>query len=231
MKSSTKIMDTLCFLIALGVILYVNVTIKAAKKTLRDDEEIRLTQNGMLAVGFVLWPIIWNQAIGYEKLVEHPRMIVGFLWPLILTLFEIQYVEDFNTGTSDDKKTTAMFNQRNLAADTQAIISVAFAMGSLYFSTSKNANTTHLIMLALVICLAIILPNLEVPPESKENIFWHSGQRIALNYAIGWSISGISLDLLKNLFQEGKEKIDVMEIKETKLGGGKDKLVFREINI
>lgn len=231
MKPIPGLLDVLCLIIAMGVILYANTSIKSANNGLiREDEEIRLSQNAMLTVGFVIWPPIWDAIIGYDKLIENPRMIAGFMWPLVLCLFDMQYVKDFRSGSSADKISSAEFDQKNLSSDTQAIISVAFAMGSLYFSSSKNANTTHLIMLALVFCLAIVLPNLQAPAESKESVLWRSAQRIGLNFAVGFSISGISLDLLKGMFKEGLEKMDVIEIaQENVLQPKKPKLVFKEL--
>ena len=80
------------------------------------------------------------------------------------------------------------------------IISAAFAMGSLLLGSRRNTPVNYMIMYALLFCVAFLVPTLQIPPESKESIMWRSVQKVVLNYAIGFTIAGISTDILGNVF-------------------------------
>jgi len=204
-----------CFLaLSLGVILQTQWLIKDPRGSRdRQEEEIRLIFNAVLTVGVLWWPLVWDATIGLDKLIEQPRLLPGFLWVPVLTMMELQYVSKFSAATGKAGRASALFQHSDLNADTSSIISAAFAMGSLFFSSTKNYTATHIIMYALVFCLAFVVPTLQVPPETKEAVMWRSVQHLILNYSIGFIISGISTDLLKKLFNkedgaEGAQKVE-----------------------
>jgi hypothetical protein len=80
------------------------------------------------------------------------------------------------------------------------IISAAFAMGSLLLGSRRNTPVNYMIMYALLFCVAFLVPTLQIPPETKESIMWRSVQKVVLNYAIGFTIAGISTDIWGNVF-------------------------------
>ena len=164
----------------------------------REDEEIRLTFNAMITVGTLLWPIVWDATIGLNELIENPRLLPAFFWVPLVNLCQMQFVTEVSTESGGTAM--AMFQQRSLADDTNQLISTAFAMGSLFFSSTKNYTGTHIIMYGLLITLAFVVPTLHVPPDTRSAVLWRSAQFIILNYAIGFVIAGISTDLIHTLF-------------------------------
>lgn len=187
--------------LSLGVILHTQRLLKDPRGSRdREEEETRLVFNAVLTVGVLWWPIVWDATIGLHRLIEEPRLLLGFIWVPVLTMLELQYVSQFSAATGKAGRASALFQHSDLNSDTSAIISAAFAMGSLLYSSSKNYTATHIIMYALVFCLAFVVPTLQVPPETKAAVMWRSVQKLILNYAIGFIISGICTDLLKGVF-------------------------------
>lgn len=159
-----------------------------------EDENTRYLYNSVLLGGILLWPLIFDLCVGLKNLIHQPRILFGFFWmPLIVTL-DMVFVE-INNSKGD-------FMHHELSRDTSTIISAAFAMGSLFYASQKNYSSTHIIMYALLLCIAFIVPTISVPTNTKQAALVRSIQKVALNYAIGFVICGISVDLLKNVFPD-----------------------------
>ena len=162
----------------------------------RQDEQMKLVYNAVLTSSVLVWPVVFDATIGLGKLFENPKLIVGFFWPIIISMTELNYVSKFSTSTGPDgKSSSSWFQQADLNADTSAIISAAFAMGSLLISSRKTTGVNYILMYALLFCVAFLVPTLQVPPDTKEGVMWRSVQKVILNYAIGFTISGISVDI------------------------------------
>lgn len=174
----------------------------------RHEEEIRLLYNCVLAVGVLAWPIVFDATIGLHKLTTDPRLLLGFFWPIALNITEMNYVSKFSTSTGAHGRASAMFQHADLNADTSAIISAAFAMGSLIMNRKGTYATSHIIMYALVFCLAFVVPTLQVPPETKESVLFRSAQKVVTTYAIGFTVCGISSDLFANFFKDANANAD-----------------------
>ena len=170
--------------------------------TYRQDEEMRLIYNAVLAGSVIAWPLIFDATIGLDKLTDKPKLLFGFLWPIILGLVELNYVSRFSTDTGKLGNASALFQHADLSKDTTAIISAAFAMGSLLIGSRRNTAVNYIIMYALLFCVAFLVPTIQIPPGTKEAIMWRSVQKVVLNYAIGFTIAGISTDLLMDVFFE-----------------------------
>jgi hypothetical protein len=168
----------------------------------RQDEEMRLIYNAVLASSVVAWPIVFDATIGLAALTAEPKLLFGFLWPVLLGLIELNYVSSFSTVTGKAGRASALFQHADLSKDTSAIISAAFAMGSLLLGSRKNSAVNYIIMYALLFCVAFLVPTLQIPPDTKPAIMWRSVQKVVLNYAIGFTIAGISTDLLPDVFRE-----------------------------
>lgn len=166
----------------------------------RQEEEMRLIYNAVLTVGALAWPIVFDGTIGLDRLMKDPRLLLGFFWPIALSVTELNYVSQFSTATGLKGRASAMFLQQDLNADTASIMSAAFAMGSLMMNRSNTYNTSHIIMYAMVFCLAFVVPTLQVPPETKEAVMFRSAQKVITTYAIGFIVCGISSDLFSNFF-------------------------------
>ena len=85
-----------------------------------------------------------------------------------------------------------------LKTDANTIISAAFAIGTLMASLKKHdkAQGANLVMYALLLCVAFVMPTSDVPATSRISILIRSSQKVCLNYAIGFILAGISLDLV-----------------------------------
>ena len=55
-------------------------------------------------------------------------------------------------------------------------------------------------MYALLFCVAFVVPTLQLPADTKESIMWRAIQKVFLNYAIGFTIAGISSDIMIDMF-------------------------------
>ena len=195
-KELRGLADLICFCLLLVVCFQTVWILKDPKgSNERQEEQMKLIYNAVLASSILLWPLVFDVTIGLHKLFTSPNLIIGFFWPIIISMTELNYVSQFSTSTGKNGKNVAWFQQRDLNADTGAVISAAFAMGSLLMGTRKNKGVNSILMYALLFCVAFLVPTLQVPPETKEGVMWRSVQKVILNYAIGFTISGISVDI------------------------------------
>ena len=74
----------------------------------------------------------------------------------------------------------------------------AFAIGTLLVSMKRHgkAQGANLVMYALLLCVAFVMPTSDVPATSRLSILIRSSQKVCLNWAIGFVLAGISLDLV-----------------------------------
>lgn len=149
--------------------------------------ELKMMSNGVTAISILFWPVLWDSTIGYDRLIERPRVIAGFVWPLLISTIDLK----FSIGKSFNQESLT----RNLASDAQAIISAAFAMGAL-MAGLKSTRGTHIIMYALIMSLALVIPQVAVPKHSSTRAIVFATQKTALNYAIGYIVAGIGIDFL-----------------------------------
>jgi hypothetical protein len=196
------IVDIICFGFVLLICFSTVWMLKDPKgSNEKQDEHMRLIYNGVLASSVLMWPIVFDLTIGLRQLFENPKLIIGFFWPILISMTELNYVSCFNTTTTGkSNKASAMFQQSDLNADTGAIISAAFAMGSLLLGSRKNTTVNYIIMYALLFCVAFVVPTLQLPADTKESIMWRAIQKVFLNYAIGFTIAGISSDIMIDMF-------------------------------
>ena len=150
-----------------------------------------LVSNGIVASNIFLWPILWDLTIGYERMVEQPRISFGFFWPMLISSFDMRYIMDQRAGSGHNMDKLAT----GLNMDAQAIISAAFAMGAL-MSSLKSVRGTHIIMYALIMSLALVIPQIATPSDTPDRAIILSAQKAALNDAIGFIVAGIGADFL-----------------------------------
>lgn len=197
-----KLMDTTmmravgnCVLLALtGVILGETLT-SVSEYTRRKrlgGVETRMISNGIMASSVTFWPVLWDMTVGWEQLVDRPKMAFGFYWPLVISTMDMIYIMDERKNSHGDMNKL----ERTLGADAQSLISAAFAVGAL-MSTLRSVQSVHLILYALIACLALVIPQVSVPNNSTDRNIIVSAQKAALNYAIGYIVAGIGADFLQ----------------------------------
>lgn len=235
-RSIRGLINVLLLAAILGVVLHTQYCVnEEGAASDKEEEEVRLIFNSMLTVCTLAWPILWDFTIGLDKLIERPRLLAGFLWVPCMNLCQMQFVTQPSGEIGKDGRAMAVFQQRSLGEDSAQLISTAFAMGSLLFSSTKNYSATHIIMYGLVLLLAFVIPTLHVPPETRTAVLWRSAQFAVLNYAIGFVISGIASDLFQTFDNDrenggqGGEDVPVVKVETVypgkpvgeKLNGGK----------
>ena len=170
------------------------------QKTL-DNEIMRVYLSASLMVGALFWPILWNVALskgrmnGGARLFSAPKLLLGFAWPLVMLVGDLHYA-------SKKLKDPTFFESLNrlgyLQTDANTIITAAFAIGTLLVTLKKSrkAQGVNVVMYALLLCVAFVIPSNEAPATSRTSIIIRTCQKVCLNYAIGFIIAGILLDLV-----------------------------------
>lgn len=192
--------DVILVVLVMGVALHTQYTLKS--KTINKDneeEELRMLFNSMLAIGSLMWPVVWDLTVGLDNLVSCPRMLPAFFWLPLMNIVQMHFIPQASGETGEKGHAISMFQQKELGNNAVMLISAAFAMGSLLFSSKRSSySATHIIMYGLVLCLAFVIPKVHVPADTRSAVVWKSGQFIVMNYAFGLVIAGISSDLLTN---------------------------------
>ena len=171
-----------------------------------------IISNGITAANAFVWLLVWDLFMGFECVIEKPRMALGLLVPGALSCMDLVFtMNSLGSGTWHRLR-------RGLNVDATAIINVAFAMGTLMTALRSNRGT-HTIMYALILCLALVVPQFATPPNSTGRTVVTSIQKASLNNAIGLIIAGISADLLAGSTQSSSTK-DADDMPST--GGGDD---------
>ncbi len=172
-----------------------------AKAEQLSDEVMRYYVNAVLAMGLLLWPLVWDVAVaaggvsGLQRLARRPKLFLALLWPLVMVLVDLQYVRN---RSQDAQFLESLHRIGYLQSDANTIITAAFAMGTLITSMHKTSKGegVRVVMYALLLCVAFVIPTSDVPVTSRAALIIRSGQKVCLNYAIGFVIAGIMLDLL-----------------------------------
>ncbi len=166
-------------LVGVGCFTYVKMYGDRDRRPTDDDEEnMCYLYSGVLLGGMLLWPVLFDLCIGLRDLVKRPRMMFGFFWvPLIMAL-------DMGFVVRGSTQGELPFQHHELSQDTSTI----------------NYSATHILMYALLLCIAFIVPTVTVPRGTKQAVLVRSVQKVALNYAIGLVICGISVDLFHGVF-------------------------------
>jgi hypothetical protein len=184
------------------VLLDTHIQLRAHHKVEQlNDEVMRYYVNAVLALGLLLWPLVWDVAVGsaavsgLQRLARQPKLFLGLIWPLVMVLVDMQYVRN---RSQDALFFESLHRIGYLQSDANTIITAAFAMGTLITSMHKHSKGegVRVVMFALLLCVAFVIPTSDVPVTSRAALIIRSGQKVCLNYAIGFVIAGIMLDLL-----------------------------------
>ena len=171
-----------------------------------NDEIMRLYVNAALTGGVLLWPLVWDAAVattrvsGLARIAQKPTLLLGLAWPLVMIIVDMQYVRK---RTQDPSFFESLHRIGYLQTDANTIITAAFAMGTLITSMhrkrsrrSKGGTGVQIVMYALLLCVAFVIPTSDVPVTSRTALVIRSAQKVCLNYAIGFVIAGIMVDFM-----------------------------------
>lgn len=224
-SGAAGLVDVCLLALIMGIVVQTVWLLRSPRGTRdRQEEEMRLIFNAITTIGVLAWPIVFDMTVGLDKLLVQPRLLIGFAWPICVSMTELQYVCQLSAATGQKGRAIALFQHGNLNTDIGSIIAIAIAMGRLLLTKSENSElVSQMIMYAMVFCIAFVVPTLQVPPETREAVMWRSIQKVMLTYAIGFTVSGISADLLRNVLvrEEGAPAAAV--------SGGKPLVSFRDL--
>jgi len=179
------------FAVAAGTMM--DASARSDAKGRGDDDSTRsqIMASGINATNAIAWPVLFDMTVGYDKIIDRPILMLGFTWPSVMGLFDGLFLMDMPPAT----KAGAIQRSNALNMDAQAIISAAFAMGAL-LSNLKSAAGTHVIMYALIMSLALVIPSVATPSHTQDHVFVQAGQKAALADAIAFVLSGITMDTM-----------------------------------
>jgi hypothetical protein len=179
-------------ILAIVAIIVAQFSMSPRKDQRSRINDLRVIDNAADYVGLLLWPVIWNLAIGFEILEYFPFTFLGLVWPMVLIFMDLYAKQE-----RVEPRGTSYSLVGNLQVNASAVITVAFSMGALLLSTDKSVSTisSPMIMFALLFTIAFVVPahNLQISAPTQNMLV--SIQNIFLNYAIGFVIAGISVNL------------------------------------
>lgn len=183
-------------LILLCLALTVSMTCAVSLPTRDAQDDLKYIGVCSATGGVLFWPVLFDIVVGYDVLMKHPYAFLGFLWPLMMGLIDMRASADRTLLDVTDKHGNVRIG--TFRADVGVIVTTAFAMGSLMSSKSDVGSArlaSPLIMFALVLCLAFVLPAGDAADGAsfRHTVTVQSVQKVALNYAVGFVLTGIAL--------------------------------------
>jgi hypothetical protein len=191
-------------LIAVFIATYTNRTLAPISRFLRQrgDDDAVIYYN-VMAIGVLLWPMLWYITIGFDALKECPTLFIAFLWPIVLGIFQlvdIYYDKHEDVQDSQQQRITLI---GSIHSDGAAIVSFAFAIGSLYWSVSRTTGdhinlipSVRIIIVSLLVCIATIVPLSHFANNNQRySTVARVAQRVFVNYAVGFIIGALIIIL------------------------------------
>jgi hypothetical protein len=150
----------------------------------------RAAANGIITAGTLLWPLVFDAVFGYQALVSNPTTLIGLVGPIFLGALQIgssRALVDEPASPDESRRTEA-----------QIVVSAALSIGILLLSREKNSPQVMLgleaILLAVILSVTVVVPAASLgQKQNGTQIVIQSGQRVALNYAVGLVLTGVIL--------------------------------------
>jgi len=209
-----KVINIFLILLALGILVYSRYIFSSQSFHVMDrGDDDQLIGSSVLAAGILLWPVIWDAVVGYDKLFSCSPLYIAFAWPIVLLLFQMY---DSHCDYQEDIENVQ--NQRHdiikaVQSDSGTIISVAFAMGTIFLVMSRLGNekilyeSVRIVIVALIMCIAFIMPTANFMDNShRYTVYIRYSQRVFINYVVGLVVAALIMMFYtskdhKNLFK------------------------------
>jgi hypothetical protein len=156
-------------------------------------EKMRLIGAAVSAAAVLLWPVVWDTLVGYAVVTHHPLTLFGFLWPTVMNLLNLSHI-----ASAQSNRVQNVYNSGTITSNVNTLVGTAFAVGGLLFSQGDPTiakATSPLIMYALLLLIAFIVPIPNLNPNEYLGFLAAAAQRAFFNYAMGFIICGISINI------------------------------------
>lgn len=140
------------------------------------------------SIGILLWPLIWKALL--EDKTKEKVALISLIWPIVLLSTEI-YLLRYHSLEE-------LLRQRKLLSmDANALCTLMFALCGI-LGAHKDTCCKNIFIYGVLGCVAFVMPNLQMPSLTLENVALESIQKICLNYSIGLLLAGSLLMMKKN---------------------------------
>ena len=199
---SRMVINTVLAASAIGVLVGTGLLSNSRRMNSSAEEQrgdkVKILNAGVTLAGTLAWPVVWDCTVGYSELVRKPWMVSGFLWPMVMNMMQLFTSTTRPCTTSHDVRIPFIAAPYGDAA---MLISTIFAMGTLLSMSQKGEHPEVLktyLMYSLLLCIAFIVPTAHFNPGYATSAAVRSGQRVLLNYSIGYVISAVVTFATKN---------------------------------
>ena len=157
-------------------------------------EQGELIELAINAISLLVWPLVIENIIGWNIIEKHPLLLIGFLWTVIMILWDITT----NANTIESPEVASAKNN-NTKMNANVIIGASWAVGSLLAVVSKTSAITpesaRVLLVSLVLCVAFVVPMMiEIDLRSPVAKGMRTLQRSVLHYAIGLFVTGVAMN-------------------------------------
>ena len=164
---------------------------------------------GVMSIVILAWPLLFHGFLGLDTLARYPIAILGFIWPVLLTVSDIlsrkrspALFDPSLAGTlkeDDVRGGPTDFSDSMLGTESLSITTLVFAVGTLFVHTlSKRqvAYTVPALKWALLLTVGFVGVNTYQDPGDFAGAIIQALKKSAFNMAVGLVITGIVLDVM-----------------------------------
>lgn len=159
--------------------------------------------NGVLASGILVWPVLFDLAVGYDQIVENPLLALGLVGPMVLSAMQL-----LSTRPDNDEAVNPSPDTRRSEAG--IIISAALSIGLLLLNSQNReaiADGMRLLVVAVLLSLLVVVPTTSLSHRpSGSHAVVASTQRTSLNFALGFLLTGVLIAMLRQMIPKTAAK-------------------------
>ena len=167
----------------IGVLILLLISAKMSYKTsLRAKVKIQILT--LYCMGIILWPLLWK--ILLKENAYTFASLPSLFWPLTILGIEI-YLLKYHTFENEMRSKKGI-----ISMDASTICTLTFALGSV-LSAHQNECCQNLFLYGVLGCIAFVMPNPSVPPDTIENVLIETFQKVCLTYSTSLLLAGAFL--------------------------------------
>ena len=189
-----------------GIITHTVLSSLQIKDRRYDGNRLRVVLNGVYAAGIVLWPLLFHALVDLNSIgntthgITNFLMTIGFMWPVVLIAVDMLCVCKRKKANAQE----SLSREGEIRGNANVLIGAAWALGAL-LSVVKGSEGDYpqsregarIILIALLLCLAFVIPTSDHPTRSYDTSMIRAGQKTILNFSIGLFVTGIAVSWAK----------------------------------